>query len=251
MVSPTNEATETLAEAELDALRRRIETVREQVTDAARRAQRDASEITIIGVSKTVSRDVVDAAYRLGLRHFGENRVQDETAKFAFPRPEDLTLHHIGYLQTNKARAVLKVANVIHSVDRESLIETLDAEARKLAARGELVAGERVPVLLQVNVAREPQKAGCAPEDAAALLEKLLAAPRLTPIGLMTMAPLVEDIEETRPVFAGLRQLRDRLVQAYPDASLDVLSMGMSNDYPIAIEEGATHVRIGRAIFGA
>jgi pyridoxal phosphate enzyme (YggS family) len=240
----------TLPQSEMRALEQRLDTVRDAVAEAATKVGRDPAEITIIGVSKTVGRELVEAAYQLGLRHFGENRVQDETTKFAFPRPDDLTLHHIGYLQSNKARAVLKVAHVIHSVDRESIIEALDREAEKLAARGELVAGERVPVFLQVNVAREPQKAGCAPEEVPELLERLLAAPRLDPVGLMTMAPLTANSEETRPVFAGLRELRDRLTSAYPEARLQMLSMGMSNDYPVAVEEGATHVRIGRAIFG-
>jgi len=248
MADATNDVR--LPEAEISALQRRLEAVRESVALSASKVGRDPSSVTIVAVSKTVGRVVVEAADHLGQRHFGENRVQDEVEKFGFPRPSDLILHHIGYLQSNKARTVLRMAHVIHAVDRASIVEALDREACKLAGRGELAAGEHVPVFLQVNVAREPQKAGCAPEEAAKLLEHVLGAQRLQPIGLMTMAPLVSDMEETRPVFAGLRTLRDELRHAYPEAALDRLSMGMSNDYPVAIEEGATHVRIGRAIFG-
>jgi pyridoxal phosphate enzyme (YggS family) len=226
---------------ELD-LAGRIAAVRERVAAAARRAGRGADQITTVAVSKTVARPAVDAAYALGLRHFGENRVQDAARKFAAPLPPDAALHLIGYLQSNKAKPAAALFDIVESVDRLSLIEALEKAAER--------HGARLPVLLQVNVAREPQKAGCPPEEAETLMERLARSAWLEPRGLMTMAPLVTEMEETRPVFAALRELRDVLQRRYPERDLGVLSMGMSNDYAVAVEEGATTVRIGRAIFG-
>lgn len=220
----------------------RIAAVRERVAAAAHAAGSNPDQITLVAVSKTVDRPAVDAAYALGLRHFGENRVQDAARKFATPLPPDATLHLIGHLQSNKARPAATLFDIVESVDRFSLIEALEQAAER--------RGSRLPVLLQVNVAREPQKAGCALEDAAALMDRLVHSAWLEPRGLMTMAPLVADMEETRPVFARLRALRDALRRQHPKRDLGVLSMGMSNDYPVAIAEGATTVRIGRAIFG-
>lgn len=221
----------------------RIAAVRAAVSATARAAGRDPDEITLVAVSKTVDRAVVDAAYALGLRHFGENRVGDARAKFAAPLPPDATLHLIGQLQSNKARPAAALFGIVESVDRASLIDALDRAAADLPAP--------LSVLLQVNVAREPQKAGCPPEEAPALAARLAAAPNLALRGLMTIAPLVPDPEQARPVFAGLRELRDALLAGDPSLDLGILSMGMTNDYPVAIAEGATHVRIGRAIFGA
>lgn len=219
----------------------RIEAVRQRVSNAATRADRDPADITIVAVSKTVGRDAIDAAYDCGLRHFGENRVQDARAKMAAPLPSDATLHMIGHLQSNKAKVAAGLFQIVESVDRVSVISALD----HAAAQRQLV----LPVLLQVNIAGEAQKAGCRPTDTAALIQAIGASPHLTLRGLMAIAPLVTDPEETRPVFRGLRELRDRLVQAEPSRQLPVLSMGMTNDFEVAIEEGATHVRIGRAIF--
>lgn len=220
----------------------RLDRVRQSVYEAARAASRDPDEVTIVAVSKTVDRAAVDAAVIFGLRHFGENRVQDATRKFASPLPAGCALHLIGQLQSNKARPAVALFDVIESVDRASLIAALEKEAEK--------RGAPLKVLLQVNVAREEQKAGCSPEEAPLLLRQLAASPWLNPAGLMTMAPLVADAEEVRPVFAGLRHLRDDLQREHPNVPLTTLSMGMSNDYTIAVSEGATSVRIGRAIFG-
>jgi pyridoxal phosphate enzyme (YggS family) len=222
-----------------ETLQERIELVREQVAAAARIAGRSPGDITITAVSKTWPREDVDAAYTAGLRVFGENRVQEAIAKFDPPLPADAKLHLIGQLQTNKVKQALRVFDRIESVDRVSLIAALQKEAAK---------EDRVlSVLLQVNIAREEQKSGCSPEDAPPLLTRIQASPNLRCDGFMTIAPLVADPEDARPTFAGLRQLRD----AIGDSSLfPVLSMGMSNDFRIAIEEGATHIRVGRAIFG-
>jgi pyridoxal phosphate enzyme (YggS family) len=223
-------------------LRTRIETVLTQMADAARTAGRRAEDVTLVAVSKTVERTAADEAFALGLRNFGENRVQDATRKFAEPLPAGARLHLIGQLQSNKARSALSLFDIIESVDRPSLIEALEKEAER--------RGQPLQVLLQVNVAREPQKAGCDPEVAAQLMDRLVYSPWLQPHGLMTMAPLVEDPEEVRPVFATLRELGETLQRRYIDHELGTLSMGMSNDFQVAIEEGATSVRIGRAIFG-
>jgi pyridoxal phosphate enzyme (YggS family) len=220
----------------------RVEIVHSEVAKAARSCRRQPEDVTIVAVSKTVDRDAVQAAYALGLRHFGENRVQDAARKFAEPLPPDAVLHLIGQLQSNKARPAIALFELIESVDRPSLIDALEKEAAR--------QGEPVPVLLQVNVAREPQKGGCLPEVAGDLMDRLVCSPWLSPRGLMTMAPLLTDPEEARPVFAGLRALRDTLQRSHPDVDLATLSMGMSDDYRVAIAEGATSVRIGRAIFG-
>ncbi|MCD6033197.1 MAG: alanine racemase domain protein [Thermomicrobiales bacterium] len=229
----------------------RIDHVRSLVADAARSSGRQPEDVTIVAVSKTVDRDVIDAAYALGLRHFGENRVQDARHKLADSklRPAEAVLHLIGQLQSNKAKPAITLFNIIESVDRISLIDALEKEAKR-RGEGDPSGGDRVSVLLQVNIAREPQKAGCMPESASELMGRLVRSPWLRPRGLMTMAPLVADAEETRPVFAELRALRDALQREQPAVDLGTLSMGMSDDFRVAIEEGATSVRIGRAIFG-
>jgi len=224
------------------ALAERIAAVRERVGDAALAAGRDANGVTVVAVSKTMPRSAVDEAVSLGLTHFGENRVQEAREKFAEPLPPGASLHLIGQLQSNKARHACQLFACIESVDRLSLVDTLAAEAAKT---------ERLmPVLIQVNLAGEAQKAGCSPEDAVALARRIMGTECLRLDGLMTIAPLVADAEETRPVFRGLRELRDQLRDDLLGQDLPVLSMGMSNDFAVAIAEGATHVRIGRAIFG-
>jgi pyridoxal phosphate enzyme (YggS family) len=225
----------------LESLRGRVEEVRRLVEFSADRVGRDPAMITIVAVSKTVDRDTMMAAYDLGLRHFGENRVPDARRKLSEPMPADTTLHLIGQLQTNKASHAVDLFNVIESVDRPSLIVELGKQAAK--------RGITLPVLLQVNVAGEEQKAGCAPEDVGTLANEITWAEHLSLAGLMTMAPLVADPEEVRPVFRKLREMRDHL-QDDAGLVLPVLSMGMTNDYMVAIEEGATEVRVGRAIFG-
>ena len=222
-------------------LAQQIEAIRQRVAVAADRAERDPGEITIVAVSKTFPREAVDAAYGLGMRVFAESRVQEIRAKLNEPLPEDARLHLIGHLQTNKARQAIRHVDRIESVDRPSLIETLARELEKQETS--------LSVLLQVNIAGESQKSGCAPEDAADLLAQIAAHPLMRCDGLMTMAPYVADPEVVRSAFGGLRQLRDELQERF-GLALPVLSMGMSNDFPIAIEEGATHIRVGRALFG-
>ncbi len=222
-------------------LRDRIDRVTDTIAEAATAAGRDPGEVTLVAVSKTTERPTVDEAYALGIRHFGENRVQDAARRYEPPLPDDLHLHMIGQLQTNKARQAAALFTSVESVDRPSLIEALDKAAERLQ--------QPLPVLVQVNIAGESQKAGCDPSNTRSLIEQVQASSWLKLHGLMTIAPLVSDPEAVRPVFAGLRELRDRLRESDPSLSLDVLSMGMTDDYQVAIAEGATQVRIGRAIF--
>lgn len=223
-------------------LEQRIDQVRADIAAAARDAGRDPDEIELIAVCKTFPREAVDAAHALGIRHFGENRVQEARAKFVDPLPEGATLHLIGHLQSNKAKQVPGLFGAVDSVDRASIVDALD----KAATRHETT----LDVLVQVNVAGEAQKSGCDPAGAPALLERIAATETLTPRGLMTIAPIDAEGDALRSVFRDLRALRDDLQRRFPDLDLRELSMGMSNDYREAIAEGATQVRIGRAIFG-
>ncbi len=224
-------------------LARNIADFRERVALAALAAGRSADEIAIVAVSKTHPRELVDEAHALGLDVFGENRVQEAAAKFGGTLPTAMRVHLIGQLQTNKAKAAIGLFDRIESVDRPSLVAALEKET----ARAETL----VSVLAQVNIGREPQKSGCLPEDALALVDAIRCSEHLRLDGLMGIAPLVGDPDEARPYFQLLRELRDEIGRERPDVDLPVLSMGMSGDFEAAIMEGATHIRIGSAIFGA
>ena len=190
--------------------------------------------VTLVAVSKTVEADVIEAAFNAGLRHFGENRVQEATSKIEQLQKlkPDIVWHMVGHLQTNKAKTAASIFDIIHSVDSLKLAETLNnCSQRKLR------------ILIQVNVADEATKSGFVPTKVNQAVRQIAKLPNLEIEGLMTIAPLVSDTEEIRPVFRQLRQLRDAL-------GLSHLSMGMTDDFEVAIEEGATLVRIGRAIFG-
>jgi hypothetical protein len=215
--------------------------VSQEVQAAEERAGRPAGSVCIVGVTKTVGRAEVDSGYSAGLRDFGENRVQDAKAKFDPALPSDAHLHLIGYLQTNKARDAVALFDTIHSVDRPELIEALERRAAQIE--------KTIRVLIQVNIAGEEQKHGCEPPETEGLLRQVVDCPHLHIAGLMTIAPLVGEAEAARPVFRGLRELRDRLAALDPRFTLPELSMGMTNDFAVAIEEGATMVRVGRAIF--
>ncbi len=231
----------TLQNPEAISLGKRINDVQAEIAAAAARVNRDPTTVTLVAVCKTVEQPTVDLAYAQGLRHFGENRVQVARAKFGGEQPADLTLHLIGSLQTNKAKDAVALFDLVHSVDRQGLIDALATAASR--------ASKRLPVLLQVNIAEEESKQGCAAAEAPALVAAIAAKPDLELRGFMTMAPFTATAEETRPVFRALRLLRDEIQAAHPELALHELSMGMTNDYPVAIEEGATLVRVGRAIF--
>ena len=223
-------------------LESRIDAIRSDIAQAARAVGRNPDDITLIAVSKTFSRADVDAAYVHGIRHFGENRVQEARGKFEEPLPADATLHLIGHLQSNKAKQVPGLFQAVDSVDRPSVIDALDKAATK--------SGIQIDVLVQVNVAGESQKAGCEPSEADELIARLTETSTLVPKGLMTIAPIDARGEELRGVFRDLRALRDDMQRQFPDLALTELSMGMSNDFAAAIAEGATQIRIGRALFG-
>jgi pyridoxal phosphate enzyme (YggS family) len=219
-----------------------LDRVRSNIARAAERSGRSSAEVALIAVSKTVPIEAVKIAYNLGVSDFGENRVQDALPKIAEFRPADVRWHMIGHLQSNKVARVVGAFDMVQSVDSLHLAQALNRYAEK--------QGIRMPVLLQVNISGEHSKDGIPPADAPLLARKLAALAAIDVRGLMTIAPLVRDPEEVRPVFRGLRDLLERLRKELPECAWQHLSMGMTDDYHIAIEEGSTIVRIGRAIFG-
>ena len=236
-------------------LAERIAAVQARIVAAAQRAGRDPAEITLVAVSKMHPAETVVAAYQAGLRVFGENRVEEAGPKAAavvallnrLPSVVDgpssiLEWHMIGHLQSRKADEVLPWASLVHSVESVKLAGRL--------SRTCLTADRELSILLEVNVAGEASKYGLKPAELPDAVEAIAALPGLRVRGLMTMAPIVPDPEETRPVFAGLRRLRDDLACRFPALDWRHLSMGMTDDFEVAVEEGATMVRIGRAIFG-
>ena len=218
----------------------RLEHIRASIASTAQRVRRDPTEIEIVAVSKTQTVDVIREAMRAGIYVFGENKVQEAARKIA--ELERGSWHLIGHLQTNKAKLAVQLFDSIDSVDRLELAQEIDRRAEPL--------GKSQNVLLQVNVAGESSKFGCTPEAARGLAEAINALPQLTLRGLMTIAPYSDDPEQSRPHFARLRELRGRL-ERDTGLQLPVLSMGMSGDFAVAIEEGSTSVRIGTALFGA
>jgi pyridoxal phosphate enzyme (YggS family) len=213
----------------------RLTEVRAGIRVACERSGRDPASVVLVAVSKTADDAGIMAAYREGQRDFGENRA-GELAERAPRLPADIRWHFIGRLQGNKVRRVRPVTHLLHSLDRPELVSYW--------AKG---AGAPPPVLVEVNIAGEAQKAGVEPEEAADLVGEA-SAMGLDVRGLMTMAPLVDDPEEVRPVFRELAELRAGLARRW--AALTELSMGMTDDFEVAVEEGATILRIGRAIFG-
>ena len=218
-----------------------LQAVRERIAAAARRAGRDPAEITLVAVSKTQPVEVIGAAYELGLRDFGENRLEEAESKLD-RLPADIRWHMVGHVQSRKAAQAVRPYALVHSVDSVKLARRLDRFA------GEI--GRTLPVLLEVNVSGEASKYGLQPADVEIAAEAMRGFQHLQIQGLMTMAPIVPDPEEARPVFVALRELRERLAARFPDLDWRHLSMGMTDDFEVAVEEGATIVRIGRAIFG-
>lgn len=220
----------------------RLAEVQERVGAAAQANGRNASDITLIAVGKTFPADVVATAVIAGATDLGENRVQEAAAK----RPDipPATWHLIGPLQRNKARLALETFDVIHTVDRADIAERLEFILdRDWPDR-------RQKVLAEINIGREPQKAGALPEEAEALVGKIMSCSHLDLVGLMAIPPFDADRAQARGYFAALRNLRDRLVSR-SSVTLPELSMGMSHDFEDAIAEGATMVRVGTAIFGS
>jgi pyridoxal phosphate enzyme (YggS family) len=219
-----------------------LHAVQTQIARAAEDAGRDPAEVTLVAVTKTVLPAAIRVVYDLGVRHFGENRVQEARDKLAMLDLPDAQWEMIGTLQRNKARLATRLFARVQSIDNLALAQALDR-----------AAGEQhrvMPVLIEVNVAGEATKHGVAPEDALPLARALATLPHLRGTGLMTVAPIAEDPAAVRPIFRRLRLLRDA-IRAELGANWYELSMGMTDDFPVAIAEGATLVRLGRAIFGA
>ena len=218
--------------------------VQERIAEAARKSGGKAGEIKLIGVSKTQPAEAIRAAYEAGLRHFGENRVQEWEGKRGALSDLQATWHLVGHLQSNKAARAAGLFHSVDSVDDFALAQRLDrardgqSEARKLR------------VLLEVRVEAEESKSGVKTEEALALAEKVVALSQLELAGLMCIPPFLEDAEKVRPYFRRLRELRDSVAKKI-GRDLPVLSMGMSHDFEVAVEEGATEVRVGTAIFGS
>lgn len=234
--------------------------VQRRIAKAAGRAGRDPAEITLVAVTKMFTVAHIQAAYELGVRHFGENRVREAEEKIPIVNQwveekhtlSPLTWHMVGHLQSRKAKDAIQLFDIIHSVDTLKLAKRLD----RLCRREDRI----MPILLEANVSGEESKYGFALERWAedekqrgrffAIVEEILALPQVEVQGLMTMAPIVADPEEARPYFRRLRRLRDALAERFPGEYWRHVSMGMTDDFEVAIEEGATIVRIGRAIFG-
>lgn len=216
--------------------------VQENIAAAAQKAGRNPADITLIAVSKTKPAEMVKEVYDCGIREFGENKVQEILAKTEV-LPNDILWHMIGHLQRNKVKAVIGKACLIHSVDSIRLAEEISKQA--------VNANITVSILLEVNVAGEDTKYGFTTDDLEASFEQIAKLPNICIRGLMTSAPFVADPEDNRVYFRQLKQLCvDLKSKNIDNTSMDILSMGMTNDYEIAIEEGATCVRVGTAIFG-
>lgn len=225
-------------------LTHRLADVRARIALAARRAGRQPDQVRLIAVSKTCPVDLVRAAAAAGQVDFGENRVQEALQKIGDTGDLALRWHLIGHLQSNKARKAAAPFACIHSVDRADLLDSLDRAAAE--------AGTNPEILVQVDLAGEPTKHGAAIDAVRALVERATLARALRLAGLMLLPPWLEDPEAVRPYFGRLRELRDDLcAHGVPGAMLRELSMGMSHDFEVAVEEGATMVRVGTAIFGS
>ncbi|MES2222279.1 MAG: YggS family pyridoxal phosphate-dependent enzyme [Acidobacteriota bacterium] len=228
-----------------------IARVEEQIAQACRHAMRSRDGVRLMAVSKTHPAEMIMQAFACGIRLFGENRVQEFAAKQSVLKtagiPSDVraSFHLIGPLQSNKAARAALLFDAIDSVDSTGLAQRLEDACA--------AAGKNLPVLVEIKLSSEVSKHGVTPDtaDLHALLERLPEMEHLQFRGLMTIPPYAEDLEQVRPYFRRLRELRDSLAQRYPALQFDELSMGMSHDFPVAVEEGSTMVRIGTAIFGA
>jgi pyridoxal phosphate enzyme (YggS family) len=235
---------------DVDRLRVARARVLERIAAACERSGRDPASVSLVAVSKTVSDVRLRAAVAAGLTTLAENRVQEAAAKV--PLVPGARWHLVGPLQSNKAGRAIRLFDVVETVDSVELAVRLDRLVRTergAPETGPLAADERLPVLLQVNVDRDPGKAGFDPDALGAALPRVLGLGALEPAGLMTIGRLVADPELARPTFRALRSLARRLRERHPGLGA-ALSMGMSDDFPVAVEEGATLVRVGRAIFG-
>ena len=221
----------------------KLAAVQENINKACKNAGRSPKEVTLISVSKTKPVEMLQEAYDAGARVFGENKVQEIMDKYD-QLPSDIEWHMIGHLQRNKVKYIIDKVSMIHSVDSLRLAETIEHEAAK--------KNVCMPILIEVNVAEEESKFGIHKEETISLIRQIAALPHIQILGLMTIAPFVENPEDNRTYFRQIRQLSvDIDAQNIDNVRMDILSMGMTGDYMVAIEEGATMVRVGTGIFGA
>ena len=220
--------------------------VRKNIDEACARADRSPEDVTLIAVSKTKPEENIEELYHAGVRDFGENYIQELRQKYD-DLPKDIRWHMIGHLQRNKVKYIAEYVTMIHAVDTYELAQTIEKEAVK--------HNRRIPILIEVNVAEEDTKFGVSCQEAPKLVKRIAESlPHVLVSGLMTSAPFVQDPEDNRPVFRKLRQLSVDINNENTDnenVDMKTLSMGMTNDYIVAVEEGATLVRVGTAIFGA
>ena len=224
----------------MNKLRENIEKVKEKMLESASRAKRKIEDITLVVVTKTVSAAIIENCVSLGIKNIGENKVQDAKEKFDMISDlYDVKWHLIGHLQKNKVKSALSIFDFFHSIDSFELAEEIDKRASK-----------KIPILLQANVSGEETKHGFSSEKLEREIEKIMSLPNIEIRGLMTMAPLTEDAQICRKCFSELRELKEKLNSKYSDKlNMEHLSMGMSQDFEIAIEEGATMIRVGSSIF--
>lgn len=219
----------------------RLESILERIQRACERAGRNPKEVKLLGASKTVPPEKIREFYSCGLKVFGENRVQEFLKKYETLQDLEIEWHFIGYLQTNKVKYLINKVVLIHSLDRKALADEIQKRAQS--------AGITQDVLIEVNLGGEETKAGIEPENLKELFEYTLSLPNLRVLGLMCIPPYLENPQEVRPYFRKLRELKEELEKEF-SLKLPHLSMGMSHDFEVAIEEGATIVRIGTALFG-
>lgn len=224
-------------------LKQNLEAVQNNIAKACAKVGRDVSEVTLIAVSKTKPVPMLEEVYQAGSRDFGENKVQELTEKYEV-LPGDIRWHMIGHLQRNKVKYIVDKVALIHSVDSVRLAEEISAQAQKKQVL--------VDILVEVNIAQEESKFGISREEAISMVEEIAKLPSIQIKGLMTIAPFVENPEENRMYFRKMKELSvDIMKKNIDNVSMDILSMGMTGDYEVAIEEGATMVRVGTGIFGA
>jgi PLP dependent protein len=228
-------------DSQTETIRANLAKIQQQIAMAAERSGRSLEEITLVAISKTHPAEAIRVAYQLGVRHFGENRVQEWEAKHPQVADLDATWHLVGHLQSNKARRAAHLFRRVDSLDDLALAKRLHAAAD--------AEGKCLPVLIEVNMGGEDSKTGVSEFDLPSLAASVAPFAHLELAGLMAIPPFFDDSERVRPYFRKLRELRDELSQRLSRA-LPILSMGMSQDFEIAIEEGATEIRIGTALFG-
>ena len=231
-------------EKDMKRLRERLESVKYRIRSAAEACGRDAQSIRLVAVSKTMPVDIVKSAIEAGATNLGENYVQEAREKIIVLSSYPVSWHFIGHLQTNKAKVAVKLFDVIHSVDSLKLAEELHRQARKV--------NKVQQILIQVNIGQDPAKSGATAENTLHLIKEICHFENISVRGLMTMPPFFDEPERVRPYFTALSELRDHIrKEKVPNVSMDELSMGMTGDFEVAIEYGATLVRIGTAIFGS